>query len=382
MPGNKKHILVSLLGRTPQILTETLYMLRVKMNVPISEIFVFTTSEGKKAIYEHLLTPETGQFFRFCQDYHIDPKTIKFDENTIYVAHDIDDLPISSSQQWEPIADVMLKVIRQLTMDADTILHCSLAGGRKTMSVSLAFVIQFFGRKQDRLYHVLTQPTEFQNHPDFYYIPPQPRNILLANGRSLSTLDAKIEIFDVPYIRLRKKMSADLTHEQLKFNELVLLTQAEIEQLPDVTAVVIDPQNQKIIIGNIKIHLTPIEMALYLYYAERSLARDNAIPVHEYERYFEATEGIHFPEAGLNRLLNIYRKLVSQFTLEQFKKRISKDDLEFEYVLQFISRIKNKIRKALADDLLSQFYMISAVGRYHKCYGIKLDKSKITIIQY
>jgi CRISPR-associated protein (TIGR02584 family) len=41
----QRHLLIALLGRTPQILTETLYALCVDQGVPISEIWVISTYE-------------------------------------------------------------------------------------------------------------------------------------------------------------------------------------------------------------------------------------------------------------------------------------------------------------------------------------------------
>ena len=44
----RQHILVSVMGQTPQIVTETLYALMVKRTppVPISAVYIVTTSKG------------------------------------------------------------------------------------------------------------------------------------------------------------------------------------------------------------------------------------------------------------------------------------------------------------------------------------------------
>jgi len=39
-----RHVFVAVLGQTPQIVTETLYALMVERRIPISEVFVITTS--------------------------------------------------------------------------------------------------------------------------------------------------------------------------------------------------------------------------------------------------------------------------------------------------------------------------------------------------
>ncbi len=61
---NKRHILLALLGRSPQVLTETLYALCVSNKVPIEEIWAISTLEGKHAALEKLLAIENGQFYK------------------------------------------------------------------------------------------------------------------------------------------------------------------------------------------------------------------------------------------------------------------------------------------------------------------------------
>ena len=183
MDNQKTHILVSLLGRTPQILTETLYALMIRRKIPISEICVLTTKQGQRAITEHLLHPQMGKFYEFCCDWQIDPLKIKFNSESISVAHDLhNEIDIFlQAEKAEPLINLILRELKKLTADQNTVLHCSLAGGRKTMSVYFAYALQFFGRTQDKLYHVLTQPQEFQDDVDFYYLLSQLRILSFSN---------------------------------------------------------------------------------------------------------------------------------------------------------------------------------------------------------
>ena len=162
--------LLALCGITPQIVTETLYGLMILKNLPIREIWLVTTKDGRQKIISDLLGEGTGQYFAFCDDYNIPADSIAFDTSHILVADDLPD--IHQSEDNQAFANLILKTVREKTADPETVLYCSLAGGRKTMSVYFALALQFFGRPQDKLYHVLTQPPEFQNHPEFYYIPP------------------------------------------------------------------------------------------------------------------------------------------------------------------------------------------------------------------
>lgn len=121
---------------------------------------------------EDLLSSESGKFYTFCQEYGIDPQTIKFDENSIIVVKDRVGNPIEDIRTIEEntaFANLITSFIRDKAEDTDTILHCSVAGGRKTMSIYMAYALQLFGRPQDTLSHVLVSEG-FESHPEFFYI--------------------------------------------------------------------------------------------------------------------------------------------------------------------------------------------------------------------
>lgn len=376
MNRQKKHLLISLIGRTPQILTESLYALIIKRKIPISEIHVLTTKEGEHAIRENLLAPVTGKITAFSREWDVE---IPLSQENIHVAND----SISSPGKANPdqsMVNLILKLLHSLTEDPDTVLHCSIAGGRKTMSIYFAYALQFFGREDDRLYHVLVHPEEFQNHRDFYYIPPHPAILKTTEGQEISTQSATIDLIEIPFIRLGAKREYIFGDNwPLTYEDMVRLTQAKLEQLPDVPQLIIDLKRNKVNIGLRKIHLSPIELATYYYYAERSKSRQDAVPLKDYEQYFEAADGYYFQSQGLKRIIDIYQNLVSAGTYDNFIRSLDKGNLPFERACQHFSRIKRKIRNALQNDDLTEYYVISAVGTYRKSYGIKLDKSKIIL---
>ena len=373
MKNQNRYILISLLGRTPQLLTESLYALRIQKQIPISEIWVLTTPEGKQAVFDKLLSKEKGRFYEFCRDWNIDPKSINFDENNFLVAPARESLA-GDQGGCEPLVDKMMELIKKLTQCSDTVLYCSLAGGRKTMSVYLAYTLQFYGRAQDKLFHVLTSPEVFEDQKNFYYPPPKKKKIKLSDGKKIYTDQADILMVDVPYVHLRQMLPIPVDEMDYTFSELVRWTQQMLE-LPHL---VINLNGKCIYIGNKKVDLTPIEFATYQYYAERSLARDEKIHVTDYVKYFEKFDGSFFSEDGLMRLLEIYSQLVPSGTVDRFKRvALEKGRLRLERSCEHFSRIKGKIKKALNDDSLLDYYIISGVGRYVKSYGIKLDKAKI-----
>ena len=110
----------------------------------------------------------------------------------------------------ESLGDFIADFVRDRTEDPSVRLHCSLAGGRKTMSFYLGSALQLFGRTWDKLYHVLVTP-EFESHPDFYYKPKKNRVLELKdnNGkvlRRLHTKNAQISLAELPFVRLRDKI--------------------------------------------------------------------------------------------------------------------------------------------------------------------------------
>jgi CRISPR-associated protein Csx14 len=82
-----REILISVVGLTPQIITESLYCLTQvrKPPVRISEIWVITTVAGRKRVENELLAPREGWFFRFCADYGLDAGKIRFGPDQIVV---------------------------------------------------------------------------------------------------------------------------------------------------------------------------------------------------------------------------------------------------------------------------------------------------------
>ena len=131
-----RRILVAVCGLSPQILTETLYALAVagRPSFIPTEIHLLTTREGAHRASLTLLHPDSGKFHQLCRDYGL--PEIAFDADHIHVICDpggnvLDD--IRSPQENEYLADHITQAIRQYTLDPESSLHVSMAGGRKTI---------------------------------------------------------------------------------------------------------------------------------------------------------------------------------------------------------------------------------------------------------
>ncbi|MGH7601404.1 MAG: CRISPR-associated ring nuclease Csm6, partial [bacterium] len=306
--------MIALLGRTPQVLTETLYALCVDRGIPISEVWAISTQEGMKAALDNLLDPQHGRFFRMQKDYPAQCGQVRFSTEQILVAQDglLPLADIRSRQDSETFLELILRVLWEKTSDPHTAMHCSLAGGRKTMSTYMALVMQMLGREQDKLYHVLLTPPEAEHHVDFYYPAPVSQILPLPDGREFDSAQVKVELVEIPYVRLRERLPVELLERRASFAELLQWTQAEIAALPRAPLLQLVPKRRLLRIGGREIELPPIEFCLYWHFTERSQKRPQTIPREAYEQYFEKPEGsAFFRAASLRDLMAKYRALDS-----------------------------------------------------------------------
>ena len=228
-----QHKLIAVIGNTPQVMTETFWALRVQHRVPIDEVFVMTTTIGKATSQQRLL--DEGRFAKMLSDYNIDPSTVVFDDDHFLVFEDsegnsLDD--IRTSEENRLARDQIFHQIEKWTQDSNIALHCSLAGGRKSMGYLLGAAIQFFGRPQDRLYHVLVTPPEIEMNRDFFFPPVREEQILTSDGQQISTADVRIELAELPYVSVRDISVFD----DESYDRILQRTQEEVSSVPRLRA--------------------------------------------------------------------------------------------------------------------------------------------------
>lgn len=380
----RRHILTALLGRTPQVLTETLYALCVDQSIPISAVWAISTQDGMQAALDKLLDPRRGRFYQMQKDYPAQCGQVRFSAEQILVAQDglLPLADIRNRQDSETFLELILRVLWEKTSDPNTAVHCSLAGGRKTMSTYMALVMQMLGREQDKLYHVLLTPSEAEHHAEFYYPASVSQILPLPDSGTFDSAKVKVELVEIPYVRLRERLPVEVLERRASFAELLQWTQAEIAALPRAPMLQLIPQRRLLRLGGREIELPPIEFCLYWHFAERSQKRPQTIPREAYEQYFEKPEGSAFlAAASVNDLKTKYRALEGAAgMLKRFEDSLQRDKgLTLERLLQYISKINRKLDLALSDLESADLYRISAVGRYGKCYGIKLDGRLIRV---
>lgn len=220
----KRFVLVAVVGRTPAIITETLWVLEQEQKIRIDEIRVITTSAGRKAIVDELLGDE-GQFHKYCEDYAVPSGRIAFSHKSIQLLMDARGRPlddIRGNEDNNAAADQIYSLIKQWTDREEEILLCSAAGGRKTLGIYLTMALMLCGRAEDRLMHVLVAP-EFETGVRGFYFPPvQECHFQCLTGvdpagqplyRTVSSADADLELADIPCPKLREIIGGELPLE-------------------------------------------------------------------------------------------------------------------------------------------------------------------------
>ncbi len=379
----KRDILICVAGATPQIITETIYALAMKSPpVRIDEMYVITTTVGRELIEEKLINE--GVLHRLIREY--DLPALKFTPEHIILIRDHSGSPLSdikTSEDSEATGDLITEVVREFASRPDVVLHCSIAGGRKTMSYYLGAALQLYGRPCDRLYHVLVSP-EFEANPEFYYPPKKPRKIRcrLPDGTemSLSTAQAKVYIAELPYLRLRQW--ADLGERS--FRRLIEETQQDvslsIRQLP----LRIHLSRRRILIGDREIVLQPMPLAIYTLLAEQKTRR---CPVKSANCqgcsrcYLSMSDliGIETLRRIMGLCKVIYRGSICRLDTDRWHQYRKKGGIPPNVILQNLS----KIDRALTDALQateSSLYRVDRLRQYGSTtYGLKIDRTRIEI---
>jgi len=224
-PRSPRRILLAVTGLTPQVVTETLYALACRAESPWipHEVHLITTATGAENARLNLLLPD-GWFHRLCRDYRLEG--IAFPVENIHILCDTTGQPledIRTQEQNTLAADFITDTLRKLTQDPDSEVHVSIAGGRKTMGYYLGYALSLFGRPQDRLSHVLVSDP-YETNRDFYYPTPYDLRIHSKRGDkeiSVDARNARVELADIPFVRLRDGLPERLSTGRAGFSRVV-----------------------------------------------------------------------------------------------------------------------------------------------------------------
>jgi len=269
-----RRVLLMVTGRTPQVVTETLYALCVEQDPPFlpTEVHLVTTAEGEQDARLALLAPETGWFHRLGRDYGL--KGVDFSPDQIHVIRDAGGRPVEdirTKAEHEACADLITERVRTFTADDESALHVSLAGGRKTMTYYLGNALTLFGRAQDRLSHVLVEQP-YESNREFFYPTPDSRPLFIEPlQRYFDAKDAEVTLADIPFVRLRDSLPGrfkTLEQGQSSFTEVVTAMQQSL-QPPEIT---VDYRKRGLHLADGRfIELGGADLAFYAWLARRAM---------------------------------------------------------------------------------------------------------------
>jgi len=359
--AKRRRILLAVTGLSPQVVTETLYALATAEAPWIpDEIHLITTAEGKRRAELALLSDEPGWFHALIREYELPP--MKFDAQSIHVLEDTSGRPLTdirTPEDNERAADAITEWVRRFTADADSELHVSIAGGRKTMGYYLGYALSLFGRVQDRLSHVLVDEP-FESSWDFFYPSRASRVIQTRNDTLADCRDARVMLAEIPFVRLREEVPERLLEGRARFSETVAAIQ-KAQQPPQLE---IDLERRRLFASGEEIAMEPADLA---FYAMMARARQKGLHPQRHD-----SEGL------AARYLHEYRRLVGEESgdYERVAQALDCDDLK-EWFEQRKSKTNKAIRKALGRRL-AQIYEIAATGKRPKTrYGLTLPVEAI-----
>lgn len=259
-----KTILLAVCGLSPQVITETLFALH-QQGRQIDAIRVLTTRAGKDACLAGLFRAGDGHYYRYLDEYGLPRDAIDFAPRHLLAVladdgTEIDD--IADEYHSERFLRLCMEETFALARDDEQCVLFSIAGGRKTMGACLSLAAQCYARPQDRIYHVLVQPSEFESCRDFYYPPRTPRTIEVLNRERrpchMSTAEAQITLVPMPFFPLRRQLTPRMLRRPESPAALMLSLVRE-----DKPQLLIDLPQKKIVWKGVECDLTPSLLALY-----------------------------------------------------------------------------------------------------------------------
>jgi CRISPR-associated protein (TIGR02584 family) len=360
-----RRVLLAVTGLTPQVVTETLYALwREQPTALPDEVHVLTTAEGAKRARLALLSEQLGGFARLRADYRLPP--IAFDETHIHTLQSTDGQALSdirSAEDNQAAADQIAEFVRRLTADPATALHVSLAGGRKTLGFFAGYALSLWGRTQDRLSHVLVSEP-FESSWDFFYPTPYERIIQTRDGKIADCATAEVSLADIPFVRLRHGLPAELLDGRASFAQAVLAAQGHLGP----PRLRIDLRGARVEAAGRAFELPPAELALLAWFARRAQRRLDALPCPQ--------DGVPSAEHA-QAYLTEYRRIRvflddDAATPKRYARGMTKADFE-----ERKSKLKRALRAALG--AAADPYLIVGEGRRPMRYRLALPAEAIRI---
>lgn len=225
----RTHVLISLCGTSPAVISETVFAL-AQAGDPPGKVVVITTLAGEACLRTALF--ESGVWSQLRKSLNCD---ISFSLNQEHLRLLPDgcggDAPdVADTLSAESAGSFILDVLRQYTENPDTRITFSIAGGRKSMSALGALCMSLLGRHEDRLCHILVNPP-FDDpglKPGFYF--PVPGRIHVdRNGNSWDSADARLTLSILPFVHCRYLIEREWRRLPGEYTRMVALADRAAE---------------------------------------------------------------------------------------------------------------------------------------------------------
>lgn len=268
-------ILFAVLGMSPAVLTETIWGLaHEEPRVVPDRIVVLTTTYGRERLEQELFSggERSGweQLRGALAKSGVDVKGrlafgLASDHVKMFPAADGsgDLADIVSTEDNAAAADFIMRELRSFTEDPSTALLASIAGGRKTMSALLTSCMCLLGRSQDRLLHVLVNaPYDGYLEPTFLF-PAQGVEHVDRQGGRFHSSDARVELIDVPFVRMRGWYEGTFHQAPPSYAALVAGVQREAPEPVKLPRLTLEQRSGRLLIeGGGALNLSPTEFGV------------------------------------------------------------------------------------------------------------------------
>ncbi|MFZ1415279.1 MAG: CRISPR-associated ring nuclease Csm6 [Defluviicoccus sp.] len=265
--------LVTVLGLSPAVITETLCALarRTSEGRPdpflADEVHILTTARGISQV-ETRLKGDGGGLAQVCREMGRADQPPRLIVEPILGADGtvLDD--IRGEADNNRLGDATVRLIGRLTERDDVRIHASMAGGRKTMSFFMGYVMSLFGRPGDELSHVLLHDERYEFCREFWCPTQASRPLEYVDRESGETVrldarDARVDLTPIPFVPLRYLLRAD---------DLASLREGTyaglVQRIRDIVGVplrvtLVDARRLLAVSGRAPIELTPQSYAMY-----------------------------------------------------------------------------------------------------------------------
>lgn len=233
-------LLVCTLGKTPQVVTETIWALAHEQNPVIpDEVLAISTENYVDSARERLLGKGGGwaQLIKALKKAHISVNgKLRFDAKSLRVAGDTEGPvhDLRTVKDNERYSDCIFKLLKSLTdgADADAVqIILSVSGGRKSMVAISSAAMSLLARPHDRLIHVIVD--EKLEDKGFHYP---------TSGKGFS-------LFDIPFVRTRGLLKGVDVKRVNTFDECRILTQERVLDGEDLPTVVLRVKDWSLQVG-------------------------------------------------------------------------------------------------------------------------------------